>query len=217
MKLSSSEIPQADVLEDVFKVVDGISAGAHKFQEIASYIGKVERQGRYYRLAAQLLGLVENTNNYATLTELGVELAQANEETRIAIVRDSFVQTRLFQRLLPFLEREVRLTHATIVSFLNELSEPVGQSMMQRRSSTVLSWLMNFKIIKKKSDYYVFNRTSFLQNGAVKYSSLEEPLLPSSIELSEYQIVKERTGAISKEISFIQNNVAIERANILPT
>jgi hypothetical protein len=53
MKIPSSKIPQADMLEDVLSVASAVNQGARTFQDIATYIHKVERQGRYYRLAAE--------------------------------------------------------------------------------------------------------------------------------------------------------------------
>ena len=58
MRIPSSEIPQADLLQDVVRVVTAVHEGARTFQDIANYIGKVGRQGRYYRLAAEILGLI---------------------------------------------------------------------------------------------------------------------------------------------------------------
>ena len=73
MKIKSNNIPQADVLEDIIKTVIAVSKGAKTFQEIAKYIDKVERQGRYYRRAAEMLGFIKNTGNTSYLTELGGE------------------------------------------------------------------------------------------------------------------------------------------------
>jgi hypothetical protein len=63
--LLSELVPQADVLEDIARTVDAVAAGAASFQQIAAAIGKVERQGRYYRKAAQTMDLLRNANNTA--------------------------------------------------------------------------------------------------------------------------------------------------------
>ena len=60
MRIPSSEIPQADKLEDIIKVAEAVKNGNKTYQDIAMYIGKVERQGRYYRLAAEILGIIEH-------------------------------------------------------------------------------------------------------------------------------------------------------------
>ena len=44
------------LIEDVIRTADAVASGATTFGEIAQRIGKVDRQGRYYRLAAQILG-----------------------------------------------------------------------------------------------------------------------------------------------------------------
>jgi len=43
------------MLDDVIRTVEAVQGGAQSFQDIAGYIGKVDRQGRYYRLAAEIL------------------------------------------------------------------------------------------------------------------------------------------------------------------
>lgn len=44
----SSDIPQADVLEDAVKTIEGEKKGFHSYQVIAEHIDMGERQGRYY-------------------------------------------------------------------------------------------------------------------------------------------------------------------------
>ena len=79
MRIPSNEIPQADELDDVIATVEAISQGAITFQEIAGAIGKVDRQGRYYRLASEILGLVRKVGrNRAELTNLGRTFINAN-------------------------------------------------------------------------------------------------------------------------------------------
>ena len=56
MKIPSEDVPQADKLEDVVKIIEGVGQGKRTFQDLSQYIDKVERQGRYYRRAAEILG-----------------------------------------------------------------------------------------------------------------------------------------------------------------
>jgi len=80
MKIPSSDIPQADILDDVVNVVKAVGEGRHTFQDIARYIGKVDRQGRYYRRAAEILGFIKNTDNTSVLTDSGEQLLKSSEQ-----------------------------------------------------------------------------------------------------------------------------------------
>ena len=79
MRVPSDEIPQADNLLDVVRTVIAVSQGARTFQQIATSIGKVERQGRYYRKAAEIVGMIATPNrNQSILTQLGQSFVQNN-------------------------------------------------------------------------------------------------------------------------------------------
>lgn len=102
MKIPSSKIPQADMLDDVLSVADAVNKGARTFQDIAKHIHKVERQGRYYRLAAELLGLIKNSNNNSELTDLGKIFVSSNISTQKEIAKNAVLNAHVFQRMLPF-------------------------------------------------------------------------------------------------------------------
>ena len=93
MRIQSKEIPQADMLNDVLNVVYAVNQGARTFQDISQFIQKVERQGRYYRLAAELLGLIENNNNRSELTPLGQTFVAADQNQKNEIVRNVVLRT----------------------------------------------------------------------------------------------------------------------------
>ena len=101
MKIPSSKIPQADMLEDVLSVANAVDQGAKTFQDIAKYINKVERQGRYYRLAAEILGLVRNSQNNSELTDLGKQFVKANSQKRKEIARGAAAHRAPLQSALP--------------------------------------------------------------------------------------------------------------------
>jgi molybdenum cofactor biosynthesis enzyme len=71
--IPTAEVPQADSLEKVIETVCAISQGHLSHQEIAHQLGVQDRQGRYYRLAAEILKLVSKTTskNVAALTPIG--------------------------------------------------------------------------------------------------------------------------------------------------
>ena len=72
MKIPSEDVPQADLLKEVVRAVEAVAAGATTFQDIAAHFGKVERQGRYYRRAAEILGLLASAGtNHSVLNPRG--------------------------------------------------------------------------------------------------------------------------------------------------
>ena len=105
MRIPSDEIPQADIITDVVRTVICISQGGQTFQDIATAINKVERQGRYYRKAAEIIGLITTpTTNHSILTDLGREFIRTGSILTNPILIQGVLSARIFQRLIPFLE-----------------------------------------------------------------------------------------------------------------
>ena len=74
MWIPSREIPQANSFGKVINTIRAVGTGAVTFQEMAHAIGMGERQGRYYRLAAENLGFIERAGRNAyQLTPKGTE------------------------------------------------------------------------------------------------------------------------------------------------
>lgn len=195
MKIQSKEIPQADILDDVVKVVFAVSKGAKTFQEIAKVIQKVGRQGRYYRLAAELLGFIENHQNSASLTSLGNLLIRSKSEEREAILLVSILNSRMIQRLLPFLETEKETSRSKFDSFIKEVTEPVGATMIPRRSLTIINWLRRVGMVTEKEGKISLNKLPSIVQF-VEFKDDTEPLLPKTFDLTEYKQASERIKKI---------------------
>ncbi|SDE13130.1 DUF7226 domain-containing protein [Sporomusa acidovorans] len=87
--LESREIPQANSLRDVITAVFAVANGAKTYQQIAQAIGKGERQGRYYRLAAEQIGLITPHNtNHSMVTPLGQEFISLSPEQREVLLAE---------------------------------------------------------------------------------------------------------------------------------
>jgi len=140
MLIPRDQIPQADVLNEVIRTVEAVAGGAETFQDIASILGKVERQGRYYRLAAQIIGLLDNHDNRAYLTEAGSQFIAASTLDRPELLRQAVLNTRLFQRFLLFLEAQPQgATRREVENFLAAVTQTTP-AMIERRTSTVIAW-----------------------------------------------------------------------------
>jgi len=213
MKIPSSDIPQADILEDVVAVVKAVGEGKQSFQDIAQYLGKVERQGRYYRKAAELLGFIRNTDNNSVLTPLGKQFLASSEQEKKNLLLNAVFNTRLFQRMIPFLEADSEgVTRQEIQNFMTEVTDQVGKSMMPRRVSTFIGWLEYLSVLTKGSH----NRYKLSATLSQHISLLEfndgEPLLPKIKSLKEYEIVEERTSKAIAQTPILRNQIASERS-----
>jgi len=210
--IKSSEIPQADLLNDVIEVIKAVSKGARTFQDIAEAIGKVERQGRYYRLAAEILGFLKNEQNHAELTPLGRKYLTAEERKQNQILFDAVLSARIFQRMIPFFEKHREgITREQLEHFLSEVTQAVGPSMMPRRVSTILNWLETVKAIKEERG--VYRLRDITETTKVLKFADTEPVLPRRGDLREYQEVEKRTSSAGEVINVMRSQVAQERSN----
>lgn len=213
MKILSSKIPQADMLDDVLSVADAVNQGARTFQDIAKYIRKVERQGRYYRLAAELLGLIRNNNNNSELTELGKKFVSSNASTKKEIARNAVLNAHVFQRMLPFFELHPNgVSRDQIEDFIEEVTQPTTQSMIHRRASTLLSWLEKIGVLENDEDTYKIRSSQTSSNLILQFPD-DEPLAPKSSDLTEYKAVQERAERAGETIKVLIDQAARERAN----
>lgn len=214
MPIRSSDIPQADNLEDVVRTVESVSDGARSFQDIAAAIEKVERQGRYYRKAAEILGLITTVRkNHSLLTPLGRRFIRGNQETKNRILLQAVLEADIIRRLIPYFELHPEgLTRDGIVEFLEQLSPHLGDSMLPRRISTILSWLTSINIINKENErYYLGENTN--QINLLEFANHNEPIIPVFGNLNEYNTVQQRTTNAQASILIQRNQIAVERAN----
>ncbi len=214
MRIPSSLIPQADLLHDVIQVVVAVNQGASTFQDIARYISKVDRQGRYYRLAAEIIGLIKNKQNHAVLTSLGKEIIESEDDIRKEKLTNAVINTLLFQRILPFLEQNKNgFTRHDFEIFIIDVTAPVGQSMIPRRVSTILSWLKELGLIREDGKKIIFTPIIMQTLPPIQYD-LNEPLMPPHYTLREYVKVAKRIKSmksyISREVNIIKNERASE-------
>ena len=233
MLIPRDQIPQADVLNEVIRTVEAVAGGAETFQDIASILGKVERQGRYYRLAAQIIGLLDNHDNRAYLTEAGSQFIAASTLDRPELLRQAVLNTRLFQRFLLFLEAQPQgATRREVENFLAAVTQTTP-AMIERRTSTVIAWASAVGIIQRHEDRYVpqfdmeasgsfipnireLQRAPYLETSAqavMEVQDTTEPLLPRAGDLHEYQAVEARTTSAVEDITVLVNAAARERAN----
>ncbi len=214
--ITSGDLPQADRLESVLATIIAVSNGNRTDIEIANQVPGIEgddRQGRYYRAAAVMLGFLNNENNYASLTVKGEELVN-NPSLNNPLFINAILNLKVYQRLIPYMELHSEgLTREEVLLYLTSISDPrMGDSMLPRRISTILAWPRTLGFINFEDEKYFlinnFNNTVPM----LEVQELEQPLLPRTGNLEEYTTVHERVQLADREISIMKNQVAQERA-----
>src|SRR3569833_655732 len=160
MNFSTTDLPQADVLDKVVQAVHAVDRGAETDLQIANEIGFTDRQGRYYRHAAELLGFISNHNNSAIITELGLELVKSEFPKEKNILQQAILNNELFKSILHYVEKnEEGVSRGEIEEFIYGITINPSLSTISRRLSTLLRWLVDPKIellIKQKDIYFFY-------------------------------------------------------------
>lgn len=213
MPIPSADIPQADEFQDVIRAAEAVQEGETTFQSIANYIDKVERQGRYYRRAAELLGLIRNCRNHSVLTDFGEAFFNAPSHDRTSMLLQAVLKMSLFQRMLPFFEIHPEgVTRGMLQTFMASVTEPVGPSMMPRRVTTVLNWLRAVNVLVEHGERYHLS-TEIINNVPLLDYRITEPLLPEPQNLEIYLEVEQRASNASASIQVLRDQASVERAN----
>ncbi len=213
MRIPSEDIPQADVLSEVVRTVEAVAAGARTDDDIAEAIEKVDRQGRYYRRAAEILGFIQNQHNRSTLTP-GGRYFIGHAAQREELLADAVLKTRLMQRALPFFEAHEKsgVQRQELTDFIGQVTQPVGPSMIPRRVSTVIAWLENIGVIQEKDNRYFLVGKLPAGVNIVEYKAVEEPLLPKKYDLDEYSGVAGSVRKAKGMLTVMIDDAAKERA-----
>lgn len=150
--VSTSDFPQADRLNQVGLVADAIHSGCETDSDIENYIGlnSEGRQGRYYRLSAEILGLIINAQNQAHLTPLGAEYAELNSvEAKSDFLARCLVETDVFKSALSYIHTYQPTNQQLKIWFRNFY--PGAQSTADRRFITFQRYLEATELIKTEN------------------------------------------------------------------
>ncbi|MFL6213315.1 MAG: hypothetical protein ACJ74J_05410 [Blastocatellia bacterium] len=212
-KIDSKDVPQADVLEDVVRVALAVQKGARADYEIAGYIGKGVRQGRYYRRAAQILGFIVNANNTATLTAFGDKFLKSAGSVRRQMLHDVVLNVSVIQRIIPFIELSPKgVKRPALEKFLLEVTT-VDVATSHRRIDSIISWLTEFGVLREVSHETYALAGLPKSSPILEVQNVAEPLFPKTGALKEYVAVEEKTSVAKEFITILINEAAAERAN----
>ncbi len=217
MLIPSRDVPQADVLSKVVGTVEAVAEGATTYQGIAHAIGEMkERQGRYYRLAGELLDFIYNIKgkNQALLTTKGKQFINSNSEDRKKLLASAVLQSRMIQRVLPFLESKGSIggTRSDLTSFVETVTQRASPVTIARRVATIVNWLTVIGMLEKRNRTYVL-RGMPPHVETIRYETPEEPLFPQKYDLKEYKQASIRAKKERRNITLLVNEAAQERAN----
>ena len=213
--LTTREIPQADTLDNIIDVVEFVAKGYSSYQMIAKKLGLVERQGRYYRLAGELLGFIHNVphQNRASLTPLGKKFLSSPSDERRTMIFAQIFSVPVVQTVIGILVASGGCAlQEEIYGVLFDIVTDSTKTMMRRRLQTVLSWLGTLGIITKSGS--VVKLANFPEStNLIEIKDVRLPVLP---RIEETKLFKDvfASALSNREIIQVEARIAsLERTN----
>jgi len=204
--LKTEDFPQADILDQVGEVARAVAENNYSDSEIEEFIGLQShgRQGRYYRKASEILGLISTTKNISVLTPLGKELVSIESAgARREFLVKCLLDTPLFKEALSYI-RLRRPTDKQLKSWFFQVYKG-AEGTASRRYKTFDNY-MNIikasKIIKHAGQKNILGKYTGL--GFVKTMSIKEG------------VARSKTTGIKTEKSSLRRDIdlqKLERAN----
>lgn len=180
------EIPQANDLTKVGMVAIAVSKNKKTFQEISKFIGFTDRQGRYYRKAAEILGLIEQTNrNHSELTSAGSSFVKEckSENDVINAIKPYLLSIPLLREVYEKVSSKSNVDEEDILEILIELAGVKrSNTTIVRRLSTFVSWLKQAKMLQETEEGKRFKLLPIVIRSPVNtVSNLSESIFLDSI------------------------------------
>ena len=85
--------------------------------------------------------------------------------------------------------------------------------MIPRRISTIIAWIRTLGIINQTGDMFTLASTIIPSIPVIALNDIEQPILPATGNLQEYDMVKRRMSNAKEIITIYKNQVKVERAN----
>ena len=104
--------------------------------------------------------MVRDANHRSTVTPAGKDFANADQAMKRALFTRAVLSNPLFQRLLPFLEGKgaVGVSRGDAEQFLDAVAELGEASMVKRRVSSYLGWLVKLGLAKTNGKRWVLDQ-----------------------------------------------------------
>jgi hypothetical protein len=215
MRIALKDIPQADRLHDVVATVGAVAAGSDSDAQIATAIGKRPRQGRYYRRAAEILGFLRRAApNRSVLTPLGQQLLRARGRSRDATIAAAVLRCEVVRRAISLLESRLpaRVARAELEDFIARGVQTAGDTLIPRRTSTLVSWLEEIKILAaQKGDLILKGLPPGVE--LLDHTRYQETLFPRAPDLSEHEEVPRWPMGGRRAVGYLIDHTKRERAH----
>ncbi|EHU1922620.1 hypothetical protein AXE41_RS12545 [Acinetobacter baumannii] len=142
MSLETSDFLQADDINKVFRVVEAVSAGLITDEQIENYLGlnSKSRQGRYYRLAAEKIGLIINSENNASLTTTGQFFINSSLNERAILAQNLIASLPVFSQVISHFRGNIPININQLNSYFLSIY-PGEASTAARRFSTFMNYI----------------------------------------------------------------------------
>ncbi len=135
MKIFSSEIPQANSLEKIEKLVDFASKNIWRYYLIEEELGVVHRQVKYYVSAASLLGLVEGYKPHK-ITDIGTKFLSLNKTDKNLLLRELILNTKAMKIYLSLMDKDPNVIFENYKKFAVNIND----NTLKRRLSNLRNW-----------------------------------------------------------------------------
>lgn len=138
--LHSAEIPQADSLANVRRVLEALSGGATAREQITEQTGISQRHVGYALAAARVLGWLGDDGT--SITPAGRELLAAPPGTadERAHFRRAIAGCDVVKQIAPDLFEPVAPTKEALARRIFRLTAGLGKETARRRAQTLLAW-----------------------------------------------------------------------------
>jgi hypothetical protein len=93
----------------------------------------------------------------------------------------------------------------------------MGRTMIPRRISTIIGWIRTLGIIEQNGDNYRLARTIIPSIPLISLNDIDQPILPSTGNLHEYDAVEQRANSAREIITIYKNQARLDRANAAHT
>ncbi|MGL1831695.1 UNVERIFIED_CONTAM: hypothetical protein GN151_15070 [Acinetobacter sp. HSTU-ASm16] len=142
MSLVTSDFLQADDINKVFQVVDAVASGSTSDEDIENYLGlnSGSRQGRYYRLAAEKLGLIINFANNASLTPTGQLFSNYSLNNRALLAQNLIASLPVFSTVISHFRTSGQINIEDLRAYFISIY-PGEESTASRRFSTFMNYI----------------------------------------------------------------------------
>lgn len=157
--------------------------------------------------------MVRDANHRSIVTPAGKEFANADQTVKRALFTQAVLSNPLFQRMIPFLEGKgaAGVTRDEMEMFLNAVADLGAASMVERRVSSYLGWLVKLGLAKIAGKRWVLDHLPAAV-PLVRYESDEEPIFPNRYDLKEYQEQAQRVASRQEAIAYYVDRAKRERA-----